>query len=132
MKVKPVVARQQADQDVEDAVAEDAETVALGFIDALEKADGHTGRHPGTGSPRDAHELHLPGLRSWPLTHCPDLVFYFEHPDRIDVWRVPHSKRDIPAWIQQPDGPSLRGLSAQACGQVLRFAVLAARTMRLT
>ena len=107
MKAKPVVPREQARQDIEDALAyhmaEDAEAAALGFIDALEQAYSHIGRHPATGSPRYAHELNLPGLRSWPLTRYPHLVFYMEHPDHIDVWRVLHGQRDIPAWMQEPD-----------------------------
>lgn len=106
MKVKPVVPRGQALRDVEDAVlyylSEGAESVALGFVDALEKAYAHIGRHPATGSPRFAHELDLPGLRSWPLQRYPYRVFYVEHPDRIDVWRVLHGQRDIPAWMQEP------------------------------
>lgn len=108
MKAKPVVPREQANRDVDEAVAyylnEASEAVALGFIDALEKAFGHIGRQPATGSPRYAHELNLPGLRSWPLTRYPHLVFYVERPDRIDVWRVLHGHRDIPAWMQEPDG----------------------------
>ena len=106
MKAKPVVPRHQAHRDVEDAVAhylaEDAEPAALGFIDALEKAYSHIGRHPATGSPRYAHESNLPGLRSWPLTRYPYLVFYVEHPDHVDVWRVLHGQLDIPAWMQEP------------------------------
>jgi toxin ParE1/3/4 len=31
-------------------------------------------------------------------------VFYVERPDHIDVWRVLHDTRDIPAWMQEPDG----------------------------
>lgn len=68
-----------------------------------EKAYGHIGRNPATGSPRHAHELNLPGLRAWPLTRYPHLVFYVERPDHIDVWRVLHGQRDIPAWMQEPD-----------------------------
>ena len=56
-------------------------------------------RHPATGSARYALELNLPGLRSWPLKHYPYLVFYVERADHIDVWRVLHSQRDIPAWL---------------------------------
>ena len=62
------------------------------------------GRHPATGSPRHAHELNLAGLRSWPLTRYPFLVFYIEQADHIEVWRVLHSRRDIPIWMQEPDG----------------------------
>jgi len=107
VKVKPVVPREQANRDVDDAVAyyldEGAASVALDFIDALEQAYTHIGRHPGTGSPRYGHELDLPGLCSWSLFRYPYLVFYLERPDHIDVWRVLHGQRDIPAWMQDPD-----------------------------
>jgi toxin ParE1/3/4 len=107
VKAKAVVPREQANRDVDEAIAyysgEDAAQAALGFIDALEKAYIHIGRHPATGSPRYAHELNLPGLRSWPLTRYPYLVFYVERPDYIDVWRVLHGQRDIPAWMQEPE-----------------------------
>ncbi len=107
MKAKPVVPREQAHRDVEEAVAhyvaEDVESAALGFIDALEQAYAHIGRRPATGSPRYAHELNLPGLRFWQLTRYPYLVFYVEHPDHVDVWRVLHGQRDIPAWMQDPE-----------------------------
>jgi toxin ParE1/3/4 len=105
VKAKPVVPREQAHRDVDDAVAhylaEGAETAALGVIDALEDAYRRIGRHPATGSPRYAHELNLPGLRSWPLTRYPYLVFYVERSDHVDVWRVLHGQRDIPAGMQE-------------------------------
>lgn len=108
MKSKPVIPREQANRDVDDALAyyltEAGDAVALGFIDALEKAYSHIGRQPATGSPRHAHELNLPGLRAWPLTRYPYLVFYVEHLYHINVWRVLHGQRDIPAWMQEPDG----------------------------
>lgn len=77
---------------------------APGFVDALERACAHIGRHPAKGSPRYAHKLDLPGLCVWPLTSCPHLVYYAERPGQIDVWRVLHGQRDIPAWLQDPDG----------------------------
>lgn len=104
MKVKPVIPRALARQDVEAAVSyylsEEAEQAALGFIDALEQAYTHIGRHPQTGSPRYSHELDLPGLRSWPLKRYPQIVFYIERDDHIDVWRVLHGMRDIPQWAR--------------------------------
>ena len=107
MKAKPVVPREQATQDVDDALAyyfeEASSSVALGFIDELERAYTHIARHPDTGSPRYGHELDLPGLRAWRLSAYPYLVFYVERPEYIDVWRVLHSQRDIPAWMQGPD-----------------------------
>jgi toxin ParE1/3/4 len=105
--VKPVVPRELANRDIDDAIAyyfaEDAAQAALGFIDALEQAYAHIVRHPATGSPRYAHELNLPGLHFWPLAHYPHLVFYVERPEHIDVWRVLHDQRDIPAWMQKPE-----------------------------
>jgi toxin ParE1/3/4 len=104
VKAKPLIPREQAIRDVDDTLAyylsEAAEAVAQGFIDELEKAYSYIGRHPATGSPRYGHELNLPGLRAWPLTRYPYLVFYVERPDHIDVWRVLHSERDIPAWMR--------------------------------
>lgn len=104
---KPVIPRAQAHRDVDDAIAyylsEDAEQAALGWIDALEQAYAHIGRHPATGSPRYAHALGIPGLRSWSLARYPHVVFYVERADHIDVWRVLHGRSDIPAWMQEPD-----------------------------
>ncbi|WP_367616507.1 hypothetical protein [Pseudomonas vanderleydeniana] len=50
MKVKPVIPRALANQDVEDAIRydldEQAEQAAPGFIDAVQGAFSHIGRHP--------------------------------------------------------------------------------------
>lgn len=107
MKAKPLIPRALARQDVEDAVSyylnEEAVQAALGFIDALEQAYSHIGRHPATGSPRYAHEFNLPSLRSWPLKRYPYMVFYVERDDHIDVWCVLHGMWDIPAWLRDGD-----------------------------
>ncbi|MEQ1805089.1 MAG: type II toxin-antitoxin system RelE/ParE family toxin [Burkholderiaceae bacterium] len=106
MKAKAVIPRELAIRDVDEAIdhylGEGAVNAALDFVEALEKAYAHIGRQPASGSPRYAHELNLPGLRSWPLTRFPHLVFYFEYDDHVDVWRVLHGKRDIPAWMGEP------------------------------
>ncbi|MDP2094066.1 MAG: type II toxin-antitoxin system RelE/ParE family toxin [Hydrogenophaga sp.] len=104
---KPVRLRALAVADVDDAIRhylqEAGPDVALGFIDELEQAYTHLGRQPGTGSPRYAPELNLPGLRSWPLSRYPYIVFYAEQSDHVDVWRVLHSARDMPAWLSEGD-----------------------------
>lgn len=108
MKAKPILPRSLANLDVEDAISyylsEQAEQAALGFIDSLEQAYAHIGRHPSSGIGRYAHELELPGLLSWPLKRFPYMVFYVERAEHIDVWRVLHCKRDIPRWLntEQP------------------------------
>jgi toxin ParE1/3/4 len=45
--------------------------------------------------------LNLPGLRHWSLGRYPYLVFYVEQPGYIEVWRVLHERRDIPAQMQE-------------------------------
>lgn len=104
MKTKPIISCAQANRDVEKAVAyhlqDGAKTVALSFVDTLEQAYAQISRHPASGSVHYAHELNLPGLRFWPLKRYPQLVFYVESDSHIDVWRVLHGKRDIPAWLQ--------------------------------
>ena len=107
MNNKPLIPRALATQDVEQAIEyyleEQAVDAALEFIDALERAYDHIARYPASGSPRLGHELDLPDLRSWPLNTFPYLVFYLEGQDHIDVWRVLHQKRDIPASLQSTD-----------------------------
>ena len=77
--------------------------MALGFVNALESAYKFLAGNASAGSPRWGYELGLPGLRSWPVKGFPWLVFYAENEEWIDVWRVLHAKRDIPAWLAEPD-----------------------------
>lgn len=104
MTHKPAVLRAAADRDVQEAidfyVNEGAQAAALKFIDAFEQALLEVERHPAIGSTRYAHELDLPGLRCWPLRGYPQLIFYVEREDHIDVWRVLHGNRDIPSWLR--------------------------------
>lgn len=76
---------------------------AVGFVRALEQAYGHIRRAPDSGSPRWAHALDLPGLRARPLKRYPYLAFYAVLPVRIEVWRVLHTRRDIPHWLAEDD-----------------------------
>lgn len=105
MTPKPVVLRAAARRDVDEAVAhyqgQGGDDVALGFIDSLEAAIQHIGANPETGSPRFGQELHLAGLRSWALKRYPYLVFYLMGSEHIDVWRILHDRRDIPAWMRK-------------------------------
>lgn len=106
MSVRPVVPRPQADKDIDEAIdnyrREAGEAAALGFVDALEHAYRHIARYPSSGSTRYAHELEVPGLRSWPLKRYPYVVFFVERGDQVDVWRILHAERDIPAWLREP------------------------------
>ena len=109
MSDKPVIPRQLAHRDIDEALAyyldAGAQHAALGFIDALEQAFALLARYPASGSAHYAHELNLPGLRCWPLSDFPYLIFYIEQPDHLDIWRVLHGKRDIPAGLQEDNTP---------------------------
>ena len=109
MTAKPIVPRGLANRDVDEPIGyylkEGSEQAALGFIDALGRAYDRISRHPASGSPRYAHDLNIPGLRFCTLTHYPHLVFYVERSDHIDVWRVLHGRRDVPAWMHEEGEP---------------------------
>jgi len=53
------------------------------------------------GSLRFAFELDLPGLRSIRVEAFPYLIFYLVRGDRLDVLRVLHTSRDVPATLQE-------------------------------
>lgn len=97
----PVSLRSTAERDIASIVDfyRDAagEAVASDLVDALAEAFSVIGRHPGAGSTRYADELRLPGLRSWTLDRFPYSVFYVVNPREVDVWRVLHDARDLPA-----------------------------------
>jgi toxin ParE1/3/4 len=104
---KPVIRRQRARSDVEDAAyyyyENGGEVLELRFIDAVEETFSLVAEMPGIGSPRYAEILQRSGLRCFRVKRFPYLVFYIEHPDRIDMLRILHQRRDIPA-IFQNDG----------------------------
>lgn len=104
---KRAILRALADRDVQEAIdfylEQGAQQAALKFVDALEQALLHIQRHPASGSGRYAHVLDVPDLRCWQLKGYPHLLFYIEADDHLDVWRVLHGHRDIPAWMQAPE-----------------------------
>ena len=105
---KAVELKARAARDIEAAVdffaVEAGEDVALRFISELNEALGHLANFPQSGTLRWSHELGVPELRSWSLRRFPYLVFYVERPSALDVWRVLHARRDIPASLAPPDG----------------------------
>lgn len=76
---------------------------ALDFIDTVERGISRLGRSPQVGSLRFAYELAIPGLRARPLRRFPYVVFYVDTPDVIDVWRILHTRRDIPTTLEPPE-----------------------------
>jgi toxin ParE1/3/4 len=101
--IKPALRSPQARTDIENAIDYyllEAPHMVDHFIDALEKATAHLQRAPGTGSPRYALELNMPGLRFWALTKFPYALFYLEHEDHLWVIRLMHMSQDIPASLR--------------------------------
>jgi toxin ParE1/3/4 len=99
----PVVLRERALRDIDEAVdwyrVHAGTAVAMRFVDALERAVASIATHPRAGSPRYAHELDLPGLRTVTVADFPHLVFYVDAPTHVDVWRVLHGERDLPSTL---------------------------------
>lgn len=104
---KPVRLRQLAAADLDDASEhyrqEAGEQTALDFIDAVERGIRRISRGPHAGSLRFAYELAIPDLRAWPLQRFPYVVFYVVTDDEIDVWRILHTRRDLPATLESPE-----------------------------
>jgi toxin ParE1/3/4 len=101
---KPVFLRPLAERDIEEAIQnyrrEGGGPLAAKWAEAIESALRHIGAHPASGSPRYAAQLKLAGLRFWSVRRFPYLMFYVEHADHVDVWRVLHGARDLPAWLR--------------------------------
>ena len=104
MNDKPVIPRELALLDVEDAIdyylEKASEAIALGFVNELEHAYTRIGNWPEIGSLRYAIELQIPGLRFFPLNRYPFLVFYLVQNTHVEVWRILHERRDIPEFLR--------------------------------
>ena len=97
--MKHVRLLQRAMRDLHDAhtpYSGKAPHVLQQFGVAVDKALLHLQKNSSTGSPRSGLLLGLTGLRSWPITKFPHVVFYFERPKDIAVVRVLHQAQDIP------------------------------------
>ncbi|TFH16898.1 MAG: type II toxin-antitoxin system RelE/ParE family toxin [Acidimicrobiales bacterium] len=103
MPTRSVRLRERAAADIDRAVdfylAEADTEVALRFVDAVARAVGQISRSPQSGSLQFSYELEIPGLRVRPLARFPYLVFYVVVDDVVDVWRILHTRRDIPSAI---------------------------------
>jgi len=100
---KPVRLRERATADVTEAIdyyqQHAGGSTALECIDAVQRGVTRIGRNPQIGSLRVAYELMLPGVRAWPVSDFPYVLFYLDTPDHVDVWRVLHERRDIPSTL---------------------------------
>lgn len=107
MADKPIRLRTLAAADLEDAATyyrdHADEQTALGFLDEVQAAFELISSGPGIGSLRYSYDLDIPGLRAFPIRRFDHAVFYVEDDDIVDVWRILHTRRDIPATLEPPE-----------------------------
>ncbi|MBO9623048.1 MAG: type II toxin-antitoxin system RelE/ParE family toxin [Sphingomonas sp.] len=107
MKPKPLRILPQAQDDIAGAVAfyrhEAGGDVALRLVEAVAQQLEAIAQSPGLGSLRYAVVLRIDGLRCARPGRFPYLLFYLEGPEEIQVWRMLHNRRDIPATLQESD-----------------------------
>jgi toxin ParE1/3/4 len=100
MTVRTVTLSRQADNDIRQArdfyALENGPSLARRFVLAIQAGLKRIGTHPQIGSLKYSNELSLPAVRCVFLTDFPHGVFYVEADDGIIVWRVLHTRRDIP------------------------------------
>jgi len=95
LRIRPLAT---ADIDHAAAFLVDVNPAAAGsFLEAMETAFGLMLEQPGIGSPRYTHLLPGVTLRMWPVQGFPHLIFYLERIDAVEVLRVLHGARDLPA-----------------------------------
>ncbi len=103
MNPKPVIVLPQAETDIDEAIDWYASIGGNALSDqwllSVRSAMHRIAENPHIGSTRYALPLKLDELRFWAVTGFPYLMFYVERESHIDVSRVLHGKRDIPAWM---------------------------------
>ncbi len=105
MNPKPVVLSDRALVDLAQIVrrytSAASTDVARSFVKAAQDAFQHLSLFPASGLAR----LDLPSdwleLRTWPVSGFPYLLFYAENDDTIDIYRILHTARDIPASLTE-------------------------------
>ena len=100
-----IIKRELAKQDL----AEQAEYIrrnnppaALRFLEAAERAFQNLAAMPGMGGLVESKKSELAGLRCWPIRGFEKhLIFYFMRDEAIDVIRVLHGARNLPAILEE-------------------------------
>lgn len=74
--------------------------VARAFAAALRRAVSHIADHPESGSLRYSTVTGIDGLRFWPLSGFPYVMFYRVDAGTPVVLAILHTSRDIPAGLR--------------------------------
>jgi toxin ParE1/3/4 len=74
------------------------EALADRFVDCVEASLHLLAREPGLGHPGRYRHRRLAGLRVWPVARPfrDWLIFYWDRPDHIYLFRLIHGTRDLP------------------------------------
>lgn len=103
--IKPVRVRPLADIEMDahaDYIARDNPGAALRFLESVQAAFDQISDHPAIGSRRYAYSPLLKDLRVWAVPDFENYrVFYLERSDHVDVLRILHAARDIPAALRE-------------------------------
>lgn len=96
---------QKAEKDIEEImryISQDNPEVAATFHGAVESTCELLVTMPEMGSPRTFNNPELEGLRMWPMKKFEKyLIFYRSTPEGIEIVRVLHGARDIPAIFEE-------------------------------
>lgn len=107
MSRKAVVLRGAASEDIRSAIAyyreEASDDVALRLVERLEQTLTEVSEQPALGSPRFAHDVEIPGLRSRLVADFPYAVFYIETDTNVQVWRVLHTRQDLGSLLDRTE-----------------------------
>lgn len=102
--MKPVLVSVEAETDISAAASYYAEhaglAVAHRFLDALETALPDIGKAPGTGSTRLREIVPSEKARTRDIARFPYVIIYDDLPDGVNVLRILHMSRDIPASLR--------------------------------
>ena len=107
---RKILKRRLAAQDIVELaayIAQDSIQAAERFLEATENAFHFLAESPGAGARRTFKDPDLSDIRMWPIRGFDKhLVFYREDPSGIEVIRVLHAARDIPALFRKPPSHS--------------------------
>lgn len=105
MTAKPLRVLPMAQDDIAAALdyyrTEVGVEVAVRLADAVSRRLQAISAGARLGSLRYAEPLRIDGLRCAKVARFPYLLFYLEQPEEIEVWRMLHNRRDIPATLRE-------------------------------
>jgi toxin ParE1/3/4 len=107
MKKRTITFRRKAMEDIADIasyIAADSPQAAQAFREALEHACALLADMPDVGISRSFGNPKLADVRLWPLKRFEKyLLLYRAYGDTVDVIRVVHGARDLPALFSEPE-----------------------------